>query len=71
MKKAKRPLSASLNDTNWGTFFSCQGDEDYVILKGSPERKVFQPKLLKSISFLKVLRRIMKTSLLKKQTWKR
>jgi hypothetical protein len=46
MKKAKRPLSASLNDTNWGTFSSCQGDENCVILKGSPERKVFQPKLL-------------------------
>jgi hypothetical protein len=36
----------SSKGTSWETFFSCQGDEDCVILEGSPKGKVFQPDVL-------------------------
>jgi hypothetical protein len=49
VKRAKRPPSTSSEGTSWGTFFSCQGDEDCVILEGSLKGKVFQPKVLASI----------------------
>ncbi len=39
----------SSKGTSWGTFFSCQGDEDCVILEGSLKGKVFQPEVLASV----------------------
>jgi len=41
VKRAKRPPYTSSKNTRWGTFFSCQGDEDCVIFEGSQRGRVF------------------------------
>jgi hypothetical protein len=72
MKRAKRPPSTSSKGISWGTFFSCQGDEDCVIFEGSQRGRFFNQRCEHQLgSFLRVLGRIMKTSLLRKQTCKR
>lgn len=70
MKRVRRPPSTTSKGTSRRTFSSCQGDDyndEVCVFEGSKETKSFLPKVVAIIkSFLRVLKRKMRISLLKK-----